>query len=106
MAVYQGRRLSSDERCERRRQTTDDRRWPAGRGWAAPLCRQSAGWKRNPEPHLPMNDLLWDRILRKLNGLSDVRLYQVLDYVEFLESRYTERQAPPPSVFSRFAEGV
>ena len=53
-----------------------------------------------------MNDLLRDRILRKLNALSDERLYQVLDYVEFLESRYAERQAPPPSVFSRFAEGV
>jgi hypothetical protein len=53
-----------------------------------------------------MNDLLRDRILRKLNALSDERLYQVLDYVEFLESRYAERQAPPASVFSRFAEGV
>ena len=53
-----------------------------------------------------MNDLLRDRILRKLNALSDERLYQVLDYVEFLESRYAERQAPPPSVFSRFAEGI
>ena len=53
-----------------------------------------------------MNDLLRERINRKLATLTDERLYQVLDYVEFLESRYAERQAPPPSVFSRFAEGI
>lgn len=53
-----------------------------------------------------MNDLLRDRINRKLDALSDERLYQVLDYVEFLESKYAERQAPPPTVFTRFAEGI
>ncbi len=53
-----------------------------------------------------MNEFLRDRILRKLDGLSDERLYQVLDYVEFLDSRYAERQAPPPNVFTKFVEGV
>ncbi|MBI5600721.1 MAG: hypothetical protein HY944_04045 [Gemmatimonadetes bacterium] len=53
-----------------------------------------------------MNQSLRDRITRKLDSLSDDRGYQVLDYVEFLESKYAERQAPPPSVFQRFAEGV
>ena len=53
-----------------------------------------------------MNPSLRDRITRKLESLSDERGYQVLDYVEFLESRYAERQAPPPNVFTRFAEGV
>jgi hypothetical protein len=53
-----------------------------------------------------MNDLLRDRILRKLDALSDERGYQVLDYVEFLESKYAERTAQTPSVFQRFAEGV
>lgn len=53
-----------------------------------------------------MNEFLRDRIVRKLDGLSDERMYQVLDYVEFLESKYAERQAPPPNVFSKFAEGV
>ena len=38
-----------------------------------------------------MNEHLRDRILRKLETLSDERGYQVLDYVEFLESRYAER---------------
>ena len=53
-----------------------------------------------------MNDLLRDRILRKLDALSDERGYQVLDYVEFLESKYAEKTAQTPNVFQRFAEGV
>ncbi len=53
-----------------------------------------------------MNDHLRDRILRKLETLSDERGYQILDYVDFLESRYAERAAPPASVFQRFADAV
>ena len=41
-----------------------------------------------------MNDHLRERILRKLETLSDEPGYQVLDYVEFIESRYAEREAP------------
>jgi hypothetical protein len=41
-----------------------------------------------------MNDLLKQRIMRALETLPDERAYQVLDYVEFLESRYAERQRP------------
>ena len=54
----------------------------------------------------PMNDSLRDRILRRIETLSDERGYQVLDYVEFLESKYAERQAASPNIFQRFAEGV
>src|SRR5918912_4286116 len=53
-----------------------------------------------------MNELLRDRILRKLESLSDERGYQVLDYVEFLESKYAAKTAQAPNVFQRFAEGV
>jgi hypothetical protein len=53
-----------------------------------------------------MNQFLRDRILRKLETLSDERLYQVLDYAEFLESKYAERQAPSTGIFTRFAETV
>ena len=54
-----------------------------------------------------MSDHLRDRILRKLDGLSDERLYQVLDYVEFIQSKYAERQAPPTAnAFQKFAEVV
>ena len=50
-----------------------------------------------------MNDILRDRLLRKLDTLPDAKAYQVLDYVEFLESKYAERQAGAPA-FQRAAE--
>ena len=53
-----------------------------------------------------MNDFMRERLLRRLEPLSDERLYQVLDYIEFLESKYAEHRPPPPNVFQRFAEGV
>ena len=53
-----------------------------------------------------MNQFLADRVVRKLETLSDERVYQVLDYIEFLESKYAEVKAAPPGVFQRFAEGV
>ena len=53
-----------------------------------------------------MNELLRNRILRKLESLSDERGYRVLDYVEFLESKYADKTAQAPNVFQRFAEGV
>jgi len=53
-----------------------------------------------------MQDSLRSRILRKLDTLSDERGYQVLDYVEFLETKYAERPAAPANVFQRFADTV
>ncbi len=53
-----------------------------------------------------MNDQLRDRLLRKLETLTDERGYQVLDYVEFLESRYATKPESPTSVLTRFAETV
>ena len=53
-----------------------------------------------------MNDFMKERILRRLETLSDERLYQVLDYIEFLESKYAQHAGAPPNVFQRFAEGV
>ncbi|HEX5831151.1 MAG TPA: hypothetical protein VFY16_09230, partial [Gemmatimonadaceae bacterium] len=53
-----------------------------------------------------MNEFLRERLHRKLDALSDERLYQVLDYVEFLESKYAERANPPANVFTKFAEGI
>jgi hypothetical protein len=52
-----------------------------------------------------MNPLLRDRILRALETVSDERAYQVLDYVEFLGSKYAERPSIA-STFQRFADGV
>ena len=53
-----------------------------------------------------MNTQLRDRILRKLDSLADERGYQLLDYVEFLESKYAAATSQAPNVFERFAEGV
>jgi hypothetical protein len=53
-----------------------------------------------------MNATLRDRIARHLEPLSDERGYQVLDYIEFLESKYAGSAASSPSLFERFTEGV
>jgi hypothetical protein len=53
-----------------------------------------------------VNEYLRDRILRKLETLSDERMYQVLDYVEFMESKYAERQQSSASIFTRFTDTV
>ena len=41
-----------------------------------------------------MNDLLKQRINRLLEALDDEKGYQVLDYAEFLTSKYAERSQP------------
>lgn len=51
-----------------------------------------------------MHGVLRDRLWRRLEALPEERLYQVLDYIEFLESRYAERPAPPPGGVQQFAE--
>ena len=57
-----------------------------------------------------MNPYLRDKLLQKLETVSDERGYQVLDYVEFLESKYAERQpataAAASNPLSRFADAV
>lgn len=53
-----------------------------------------------------MNDILRDRLLRKLDLMPDDKLDQVLDYIEFLNSKYAPRNAPAPNTLTRFAEGV
>lgn len=50
-----------------------------------------------------MNDLLWERLKRKLETLPDDKAYQVLDYIEFLESKYVDRPAGAPA-FQKVAE--
>lgn len=52
-----------------------------------------------------MNDHLKDRILRRIEALPDERGYQLLDYVEFLESKYAERGAPD-NLFTQFTAKV
>jgi hypothetical protein len=52
-----------------------------------------------------MNDLLKQRIARLLEALSDERGYEILDYIEFLDSKYAERSRPG-GIFSKIAETV
>jgi hypothetical protein len=52
-----------------------------------------------------MNDLLKQRIARLLDSLSDERGYQILDYIEFLDSKYAERSRPG-GIFARLSETV
>lgn len=52
-----------------------------------------------------MNDLLKQRIARALEGLSDERGYQILDFIDFLDSRYAERSRPG-GIFTRLSETV
>ncbi len=51
-----------------------------------------------------MHDVLRKRIMRKLEGLPEAQLYQVLDYIEFLEARYAPEKSPEATGFQRFAE--
>ncbi|HEX2723258.1 MAG TPA: hypothetical protein VHM24_10090, partial [Gemmatimonadaceae bacterium] len=53
-----------------------------------------------------MNDILRDRLMRKLDLMPDDKLAQVLDYIDFLDSKYAPRNAPTPNPLTRFAEGV
>lgn len=52
-----------------------------------------------------MHDVLRDRIWRNLEALPEDRLYQVLDYIEFLGSKYArDKVRPPGSPFQAFGE--
>jgi len=51
-----------------------------------------------------VHDVLRDRLQRKLEVLPEAQLYQVLDYIEFLESKYAPGRAVPPSALQKFAE--
>jgi hypothetical protein len=51
-----------------------------------------------------MHNVLRERILRKLEVLPEHQLYQVLDYIEFLESKYAADLARTPDSLQRFAE--
>ena len=56
-----------------------------------------------------MNPYLSDKLLQKLETMADERGYQLLDYAEFLESKYAERQpasAAAGNPLSRFADAV
>jgi hypothetical protein len=44
-----------------------------------------------------MHDVLRERIWRHLESLPEDRVYQVLDYIEFLSSKYAREPVRPPN---------
>jgi hypothetical protein len=53
-----------------------------------------------------VNEFLKERVLRRIEALPEERVFQVLDYIEFLESRYATKPVADLTVVQRIAEGV
>ncbi len=53
-----------------------------------------------------MEEVTRKRLLRRLETLPEEQLYQVLDYIEFLEAKYARAAARKPDPFQQFAERV
>src|SRR2546430_15058315 len=53
-----------------------------------------------------MNDILRERLIRKLDALPEEKIYQILDYIDFLESKYAPKPSAAANPLKRFAEGV
>jgi hypothetical protein len=53
-----------------------------------------------------MNDILRERLIRKLDTLPEEKIYQILDYIDFLESKYAPKLSTAPNPLKRFAEGI
>ena len=53
-----------------------------------------------------MHDVLRQRLMRTIESLPDQQIYQVLDYIEFLEEKYAEAEAVETSGLQKFAEGL
>jgi hypothetical protein len=51
-----------------------------------------------------MHDVLRQRLMRTIESLPDEQIYQVLDYIEFLEAKYAEADAVEASGMQKFAE--
>jgi hypothetical protein len=53
-----------------------------------------------------MHDILRQRLMRKIESLPEEQVYQMLDYIEFLESKYGTDKAEETSGLRRFAEAM
>jgi hypothetical protein len=53
-----------------------------------------------------MNDILRERLIRKLDTLPEEKIYQILDYIDFLESKYAPKPSAATNPLKRFAEGI
>lgn len=53
-----------------------------------------------------MHDVLRARVVRKIESLPENQVYQVLDFIEFLESKYAPSLKEQTSGLQRLAEGL
>ncbi len=53
-----------------------------------------------------MHDILRQRLMRKIESLPEEQVYQILDYIEFLESKYGTDAVEETSGLQRFAEAM
>ena len=53
-----------------------------------------------------MHDILRDRLMRKIESLPEEQVYQMLDYIEFLEAKYGSDAGEETSGLRRFAEAM
>ena len=53
-----------------------------------------------------MHDILRERLMRKIESLPEQQVYQTLDYIEFLESKYGTDAGQETSGLRRFAEAM
>jgi hypothetical protein len=51
-----------------------------------------------------MHEILRERVWRRLQSLPQEQLYQVLDYIEFLEAKYAKEEAVRADPIQKFAE--
>lgn len=53
-----------------------------------------------------MHDVLRQRLLRRIESLPEAQVYQVLDYIEFLESKYARDAGTEASGLQKIAENL
>ena len=53
-----------------------------------------------------MHDILRQRLMRKIESLPENQVYQILDYIEFLENKYGSDGAEERSGLQRFGEAM
>src|SRR3954452_6398927 len=51
-----------------------------------------------------MHDLLRARLIRHIEALPEAQVYQALDYIEVLSSKYARESLREPGVFQKFSE--
>jgi hypothetical protein len=53
-----------------------------------------------------VHDVLRQRLLRRIESLPEEQIYQVLDFIEFLESKYARDLKVEATGLQKFAEGL